>query len=170
MTSFAPTALNPMVSVDRRGSMLKSACGAILGVAIVVTADFALAQLTHVGSLPTAAKEFAQQSALLARAGDPEGAVEASRKAVDAYRRLVHGSPVHYEPGLAASLHDLSLRLSEAGDTAGARAAIEEAIVMRRRWARHGARHAEGLAKSLALLTSIEMAASPSAKTANAVR
>ena len=144
--------------------------GAVLGVAIVVTADFALAQLTHVGSLPTAAKEFAQRSALLAQAGDREGAVEASRNAVDAYRRLVHGSPVHYEPGLAASLHDLSFRLSEAGDTAGARAAIEEAIVMRRRWARYGARHAEGLAKSLALLTSIEMAVSGSEKTANAMR
>jgi len=170
MTSFAPTALNPMVSVDRRGSMLKSACGAILGVAIVVTADFALAQLTHVGSLPTAAKEFAQRSALLAQAGEREGAVEASRKAVDAYRRLVHGSPRHYEPGLAASLHDLSLRLSEAGDTAGARAAIEEAIVIRRRWAGSGARYAEGLANSLALLTSMEMAAPRSVKTASAMR
>jgi len=150
--------------------MFKSVCGAVFGVAIVATADFALAQLTPVGSLPTAAKEFAQRSALLAQAGDGEGAVEASRKAVDAYRRLVHGSPVHYEPGLAASLHDLSLRLSEAGDVAGARAAIEEAIVMRRRLARYGARYAEGLAKSLALLTSIEMAAPGSVKTANAMR
>src|SRR5262249_3699350 len=85
-------------------------------------------------------------------------------------RRLVHGSPVHYEPGLAANLHDLSLRLSEAGDNAGARAAIVEAIVMRRRWARYGARYAEGLAKSLALLTSIEMAAPGSVKIANAMR
>jgi len=151
-----------MVSADRWRRMFMSIYGAVLGVAIVVTADFALAQLTHVGSLPTAAKEFAQRSALLAQAGDRESAVEASRNAVDAYRRLVHGSPVHYEPGLAASLHDLSFRLSEAGDTAGARAAIEEAIVMRRRWARYGARHAEGLAKSLALLTSIEMAVSGS--------
>ena len=117
-----------------------------------------------------AAKEFTQRSALLTQAGDREGAVEASRKAVNAYRRLVHGSPVHYEPGLAASLHDLSLRLSEAGDTAGARAAIEEAIVMRRRLARYGTRYAEGLAKSLALLASIEMAAPGSVKTANAMR
>ena len=124
-----------------------------------MTADFALAQLTHVDFQRTAAKEFAQQSALLAQAGNREGAVEASRKAVDAYHRLVHGSPSHYEPSLAASLHDLSLRLSEAGDIAGARAAIEEAIVMRRRWARYGARYAEGLAQSLALLTTIEMAA-----------
>ena len=170
MTNFAPTAPNPMVSVDRRRSMLKAVCGAVLGVAIVVTADFALAQLAHVGRLPTAAKEFAQQSALLAQAGDREGALEASRKAVDAYRRLVHGSPHHYEPALAASLHDLSLRLGEAGDTAGARAAIEEAIVMRRRWARYGTRYAEGLAKSLALLASIEMAAPGSVKTANAMR
>ncbi len=168
MTSSALTAPNPMVSVDRRRSVFKAVCGAVLGVAIVATADFALAQLTHVDFLRTAAKEFAQRSALLAQAGDREGAVEASRKAVDAYRRLVHGSPVHYEPGLAASLHDLSLRLSEAGDTAGARAAIEEAIVMRRRWARYGARYAEGLARSLALLTSIEMAAPASVKTANA--
>ena len=96
--------------------------------------------------------------------------MEASRKAVDAYRRLVHGSPVHYEPGLAASLHDLSLRLSEAGDPAGARAAIEEAIVMRRRLAMYGARYAEGLAQSQALLTSIEMAAPASVKTATAMR
>src|SRR6266436_4583955 len=113
--------------------MFKSVCGAVLGVAIVATADFALAQLTQVGSLPTMAKEFAQRSALLAHAGDREGAVEASRSAVDAYRRLVHGSPAHYEPGLAASLHDLSLRLNDAGDAAGARATVEEAIVMRRR-------------------------------------
>jgi hypothetical protein len=170
MTNSASAASNPRVSVDRRRSMFKSVCGAALGVAIVATADFALAQLTHVGFLPTAAKEFAQRSALLAQAGDREGAVEASRMAVDAYRRLVHGSPLHYEPGLAAGLHDLSLRLSEAGDTAGASAAIEEAIVLRRRWARSGARYAEGLAQSLALLTSIEIAAPASVKTANAMR
>ncbi len=170
MTICASPAPNPMVSVDRRRSMFKAVCGAVLGVTIVATADFALAQLTHVDFLRTAAKEFAQRSALLAQAGDHEGAVEASRKAVDAYRRLVHGSPVHYEPGLAASLHDLSLRLSEAGDTAGARAAIEEAIVMRRRLARYGARYAEGLAKSVALLSSIERAAPASVKTANAAR
>src|SRR5215467_4511466 len=168
MTSYAPTAPNLMVSVDRRRGIFKSVWGVVVGVAIVATADFTLAQLTHVGSLPTVAKEFAQQSALLAQAGDREGAVEASRKAVDAYRRLVHGSPVHYEPGLAANLHDLSLRLSEVGDTAGARAPIKEAIVMRRRWARYGARYAEGLAQSLALLTSIERAAPGSVKTANA--
>jgi len=170
MTISAPTAPNPMISVDCGRSILKSVCGAALGMAIIATADIALARLTHVGSLPTAAKEFAQRSALLAEAGDREGAVEASRKAVDAYRRLVHGSPVHYEPGLAASLHDLSLRLNEAGDTAGARAVVEEAIVMQRRWARYGARYAEGLAKSLALRTSIEMAASGTVKTANAIR
>src|SRR5262249_50577831 len=170
MTNSAPTASNPMISADHRRSTFKSVCGVVLGVAIVATADFTLAQLTHVGSLPIAAKESAKRSALLAQAGDREGAVEASRKAVDAYRRLVHGSPVHYEPFLAGSLHDLSLRLSEAGDTEGAHAAIEEVIVVRRRGARSGARHAEGLAKSLALLTSIEMAARGSVKTANAVR
>jgi hypothetical protein len=170
MTSFAPTASNPMASVDGRRSMFKAACGAVLGVAIVATADFALAQLTHVGSLPTVAKELTQRSAFLGQAGDREGAVEASRKAVDAYRRLVHGSPLHYEPGLAASLHDLSLRLSEAGDSAGAHMAIDEAIEIRRRWARHGSRYAEGLAQSRALLASIEMAAPVSVKTANAVR
>jgi len=34
-----------------------------------------------------------------------------------------------------------------------------------RRWARYGTRHAEGLAESLALLTSIAMAAPGSVKT-----
>ena len=77
MTSSAPTAPNPMVSVDRRRSIFKSVCGAVLGVAIVATADLALAQLTHVGSLPIAAKESAKRSALLAQAGDREGAVGA---------------------------------------------------------------------------------------------
>jgi hypothetical protein len=168
MTSSAPTASNFMVSVDARHSMFKSTCGAVLGLAIVATADFALAQLGQVG--PSAAKEFAQRSALLAQAGDREGAVEASRNAVDTYRRLVHRSPAPYEPGLAASLHDLSRQLSEAGDAAAASAAIEEAIVMRRRLARYGARYAEGLAKSLELRTSIEMAAPASVKTSNAMR
>src|SRR5260370_39292586 len=105
MTSSAPTAPNPMVSVDRRRGMFKAVCGAVLGVAIVATADFALAQLTHVDFLRSPAKEFAQRSALLAPAGDGEGAVEASRQAVDAYRRLAHGRPAHYDPDLAASLH-----------------------------------------------------------------
>jgi hypothetical protein len=118
MTISAPTAPNPMVLVESRRSMFKSACWAVLGLAIVAMADFALAQLAHVG--PTAAKEFAQRSALLAQAGDREGAVEASRNAVDTYRRLVHRNAAPYEPGLAASLHDLSRRLSEAGDAAGA--------------------------------------------------
>lgn len=53
----------------------------------------------------------------------------------------------------------------------GPRAVIQKAIVMRRCLARYGARYAEGLAMSFALLTSIETAAAPaSAKTANAVR
>jgi hypothetical protein len=82
----------------------------------------------------------------------------------------VHRSAAPYEPGLAASLHDLSNRLSEAGDAAGARAAIEEAIVMWRRLARYGARYAGGLAKSLELRSSIEMAAPASVKTSSAVR
>src|SRR5260370_7474826 len=109
MTSSAPTAPNPMVSVDRRRSVFKAVCGAVLGVAIVATADFALAQLTHVDFLRTAAKEFAQRSALLAQTGDREGAVEASRKAVDAYRRLVHGRPVPYKPSPPPPLPDLPL-------------------------------------------------------------
>jgi hypothetical protein len=64
MTNSAPTAPNPNVSVYRRRSMFKAVCGAVLGVTIVATADFALAQLTHVDFLRTAAKEFAQGSAL----------------------------------------------------------------------------------------------------------
>jgi hypothetical protein len=170
MTSSAPTAPNSMVSVDRGRSVFKCVCGGLLGVAIVVTADFALAQLTPAGVLPTAAKDFTQRSALLSQAGDNEGALEASHRAVDAYRRLVHGSPQHYEPRLAASLHDLSLRLTEAGDTAGARVAVEEAIDMRRRWARYASRYAQGLAESLALLTSIEVAAAEGVRTADAMR
>jgi len=107
MTSSATTAPNPMVSVDRRRSMFKSVCGAVLGVAIVATADFALAQLTHVGSLATAAKEFVQRSALLAQAGDREGAVEASRKAD---RAGLPQDPAHNEPGCHAPSGDKPLK------------------------------------------------------------
>jgi hypothetical protein len=168
MTSSATTA---PVSVDRERSVFKCVCGGLLGVAIVVTADFVLAQLTPAGVLPSGAKDFTQRSALLAQSGDNEGALEASHKAVDAYRRLVHGSPQHYEPRLAASLHDLSLRLTEAGDTVGARVAVEEAIVMRRHWARYASRYAQGLAESLALLASIEVAAAAEGvRTADAMR
>ena len=159
-----------MVSVDREHRVFKCVCGGLLAVAIVVTADLVLAQLTPAGALPIAAKDFTQRSALLAQAGDNEGALAASQRAVDAYRRLVHGGPQQYEPRLAASLHDLSLRLTEAGDTAGARVAVEEAIVMRHRWARYASRYAQGLAESLALLTRIELAAADGVRTADAMR
>src|SRR5262249_20916803 len=82
----------------------------------------------------------------------------ASRRAVDIYRGLMRVSAVHYAPKLAASLHELSIRLKDAGDDAGALAAIREAVEMRRRLAKSSPTYAAGLEQSLQLLTRIEQA------------
>jgi hypothetical protein len=159
MTTFANTETNQTVGGSSKRVSLKSICGTALAVAIIGTASvFAVVQLSQVRFLPNVAKELTQQSAVLSQAGDHDGAVAASRKAVEASRRLMHGSNVHFEPGLAASLHDLAVRLSEAGDSVGARSAIEEAISTRRHLARYSARHVAQLEQSLALLASIETA------------
>jgi hypothetical protein len=59
---------------------------------------------------------------------------------------------------MAASLHDLSLRLSEAGDGAGALATVQEAIKIRRQLAKEGPRFAEGLEQSLQLRAQVKSA------------
>src|SRR5215467_15503263 len=69
---------------------------------------------------PNVAKDLRHQSEVLSQAGDPAGAVAASRRAVDIYRGLMRVSAAYYAPKLAAGLHELSVRLNEAGDAAGA--------------------------------------------------
>jgi hypothetical protein len=107
---------------------------------------------------PNAAKDFQHQSEVLSQAGDQEGAVVASLRAVDIYRGLVLAGKVQYAPKLAASLHDLCIRLHEGGDDAGALVAIREAVEIHRDLNRFGATDAARLEESLQLLTRIDTA------------
>jgi len=66
------------------------------------------------------------------------------------YRRLMQLSSAHYAHYLAASLHDLSLRLSAVGDHSGALAAIDEAIRIRHQLAKlNPMRYRAGLEQSM---------------------
>ena len=51
------------------------------------------------------------------------GALAAIREVVDTYRRLAQENPARFASALAQSLNNLSLRLGETGDGAGALAA-----------------------------------------------
>jgi hypothetical protein len=121
----------------------------------VITA-VAFATLSQARFTPRLAADLMQQSEQLSVAGDPQGAVAASRRASEFYRGLMRVSAIQYPPKMAASLHDLSLRLSEAGDGAGALAAIQEAIEIRRHLAKASSRFAAGLEQSLQLLSRVQ--------------
>src|SRR5450755_4282734 len=56
-------------------------------------------------------------------------------EAVEIRRRLVQAQPAAFEPDLASSLNNLSGRLGDSGDRAGALRAIEEAVEIYRRLA-----------------------------------
>jgi hypothetical protein len=50
--------------------------------------------------------------------------------------RLAKAQPAAFEPDLATSLNNLSLRLSDSGDRGGALRAIQEAVELSRRLAK----------------------------------
>ena len=93
-------------------------------------------------------------SNFLGEAGDNGAALDASREAVEAYRRLARANPARFEPDLATSLNNLSVRLGEAGDDRAALDVIREAVEIRRRLTGAlPARFARDLAQSLYNLT-----------------
>jgi len=129
-------------------------CLAALAVMIGVTATFGYSQLGEVKYSHVSARELTRQAEFHRLAGDRSGAVAASRAATEEYRGLMRANPMIYAPYLAASLHDLSVHLSEAGDHAGALSAVEEAIRIRRHLtARYPWRFAAGLEQSQQLLS-----------------
>ena len=67
-------------------------------------------------------------------------------EAVELYRRLAAANPAAYEPHLADSLNNLSIRLADAGRREEALAAIEEAVGIRRRLAAASASYEPDLA------------------------
>ena len=70
------------------------------------------------------------------------------------FRRLVAANPARYEPDLAASLNNLSNRMSDTGDAAGALEAVREAVEIRRRLAAASpTRYEPDLAGSLSVLS-----------------
>lgn len=101
------------------------------------------------------ARDLRHQSEMLRQGGDLPSAIAASRRAVDLYRGLTDVDPMQYEPELAVSLHELSIRLNEAGDDTGALPAIHEAVAVRRRLTGFGATEVPGLEESLQLLAKI---------------
>src|SRR5262249_61827420 len=81
----------------------------------------------------------------------------ASGKATEVYRHLMRANPSHYAPYLAASLHNHAILLNNTDDRAGALAAIEEAIALRRRLEKtNSVRYASSLDESLQLQVQIE--------------
>ena len=150
---------NTQIAARKRISLGSVGKAAAVTAIVGLITTFGLYQLSQVRFGITVANELTQQSAQLAEAGDRTGAVEASRRAVEVYRHLTHSSPVHYQPKLAGSLQALALRLNEAGDFAGARAAMEEVIALQRPYAKYNSRYAANLEQSRAFLAGIETAA-----------
>jgi hypothetical protein len=166
MTTLAPTgtaAVAADASTAMRDMFVTIVCLAAIAVILGVINGFLYARSDRT---PTFAVDLARQSELRSEAGDHIGALQASRKATEVYRHLMRANAMHYAPYLAASLHDLSVRLGEAGDNAGALAAIAEAITIRRRLAGiNPARYAESLEQSVQLRSQIESASHSEAST-----
>ncbi|MFE3206330.1 tetratricopeptide repeat protein [Embleya sp. NPDC059237] len=70
-----------------------------------------------------------------ANAGLHQQALAADRHALDIRRRLAKADPAAYEPDLAGSLNNLSIRLGKLGRRTEGLAAIEETVAVRRRLA-----------------------------------
>jgi hypothetical protein len=144
----------------------------VVTAALIVVASAAVyTQLGQTQFAPTFAKDTSRISPRLrSQAGDRMGAPATSRKSVEVYRHLMQTNAAHnairYAPFLAASLHNLSVHLSEANDYAGAITAIDEAIAIRRQLAKtKPMRYAAGLEQSMQLLSQIEEALATSEQT-----
>ena len=164
MTAFIDIQPRTVAAADNATTTRKKArraivCLAALVVMIGVTAAFGYSQLGQVQYSHASARELTRHAEFHRLAGDRIGAVAASREATEEYRGLMRVNPMIYAPYLAASLHDLSVQLSEAGDHAGALIAVEEAIRIRRYLAtRYPMRFAAGLERSQQLLSQLAAA------------
>jgi hypothetical protein len=141
----------------------------LVTVAVVLCWTFAL---MHGQSnwTPTFANNLARQSEARSEGGDRAGALDASRRAAEVYRRLARTNPMHYAPYLAASLHNLAVLLDGDGNKAGALAAIDEAIAIRHRLAKaNPVRYTGGLEQSLQRLSHIETSRSNAANKVSVV-
>jgi hypothetical protein len=80
-------------------------------------------------------------------------------------RLRIRVATIHFPPYLAANLHELSVRLAEAGDNDGALRAIRNAVSIRRQLAQaNPARYAASLEQSLQVQSRIEATREASAR------
>jgi hypothetical protein len=132
------------------GSVCKAAAITVAIVAIVgMASTFAVTQMSSTRFVSALAKDSTQESDALSAAGDHQGALAASQRAVKEYRHLLRAAPLFYQAGLAARLADsldtLSVRLAEAGDFDGARTSTQEAIALRHSFGRDKPRYAANI-------------------------
>ncbi|MFE1437227.1 tetratricopeptide repeat protein [Streptomyces sp. NPDC058739] len=105
--------------------------------AVDICRDLAIAEPTaYAARLATALNNLA---AIQSDNGDHHAGADNALDAVGIYRELAVENPDGVEPHLAGALSTLSCPLAEIGDSAGALQAITEAVVIRRRYAGHGA-------------------------------
>jgi hypothetical protein len=127
MTAIAATEVSTSARRPNRKTFLTLCAIGVLGIA-----GLSMSRNTHAPTL----SDYLQRSAMLSQAGDHEGALAASRKAVSLYRHLHRAAPIFFQKELATklavALDDLAARLSETGDVVGAEHTSNEAIALRR--------------------------------------
>ena len=172
MTAFAPTTQTTWIAGRNMKRVAIRSVGTAAAVAVAgMISLYSVGQLNQ-AHVPTAmAADLTTQIELRSEAGDLAGALAAGRKAAEIYRGLMWVGPIQGAPRLAASLHDLSGRLSATGDAAGAATAIQEAIELRWRLAKTNPTYAASLAQSRQVLAQLVTGEAFGVRTAeNAVR
>ena len=150
MTNLA----TPQITNAQRIS-IASACKAAAAVAVIGAASTCVVTQFSQAHVTAVAEERTKPSAV---PSEPDPAMVITRKAVLLHRHLMRVSPFHYQPALAATLQDMSVRLFEAGDAEGARSAMEEVVAVRRLMAHGNSRNVAILEESLQLLSRMKAA------------
>ena len=105
-------------------------------------------------------------SSVLDEVGDPQGALDANREAVDIRRRLAAANSARYKPDLAKSVSVLSNRFEEQGQIKDAIEATEEALELMRLYAERypdsdNGRHYRVMQRDLERLTDDKLSDTP---------
>jgi hypothetical protein len=134
---------------------IPSVCKAAAAVAVIGAASTCVEMPFGQAHVTAVAEERTQPSAV---PGEPDSALAVTRKAVLLQRHLLRVSPFQYQPALAVTLQDMSVRLFDAGDAEGARGAMEEVVAVRRLMAHANSRNIAILEESLQLLSRLKAA------------
>ncbi len=140
---------------DAKRTRIASVYKAAAAVAVIGTASTCVVTQFGQAHVTAVAEERTQPSAVQS---EPDSALTVIRKAVLLQRHLMRVSPFHYQPSLAATLQDMSVRLFEADDAEGARSAMEEVVAVRRLITHGNSRNDGRLEESLQLLSRMKAA------------